>query len=117
MASTHLTPSLRRLAIFLVAIALVAAISPGLAVAANGVPKPVEDAITTPENAPATGNVLLNDENLGEGDLTVTGGDFVDPGPEHWHAHDRGRRRLRVHARRRLERLDDHDLYRRQLQP
>ena len=36
MARTHLTPSLRRLAILLVAIALVAAISPGLALAANG---------------------------------------------------------------------------------
>ena len=71
MARTHLTPSLRRLAIFLVAIALVAAISPGLAVAANGIPKPVDDQITTMENQPKTGNVLENDINLGEGDLTV----------------------------------------------
>ena len=73
MARTHLTPSLRRLAMFLVAIALVAAISPGLAVAANGPPKPVDDAITTAENEPTSGNVLDNDSNLGEGDLTVTG--------------------------------------------
>ncbi len=79
MASTHLTPSLRRLAIFLVAIALVAAISPGLALAANGTPKPVDDAITTQVNEPATGNVLTNDINLGEGDLTVT--DWVDLNP------------------------------------
>ena len=47
MAGTHLTPPLRRLAIFLVAIALVAAISPGLAIAAaNGAPKPILDVIT-----------------------------------------------------------------------
>ena len=45
-------PQFRRLAIFLVAIALVAAISPGLAVAANGTPKPVDDVITTQENEP-----------------------------------------------------------------
>ncbi|HYJ55605.1 MAG TPA: Ig-like domain-containing protein, partial [Mycobacterium sp.] len=73
------TPSLRRLAIFLVAIALVAAISPGLAVAANGIPKPVDDVITTQENEPETGNVLANDVNLGEGDLSVT--EFVDLDP------------------------------------
>ena len=79
MASTHLTPSLRRLAIFLVAIALVAAISPGLAVAANGIPKPVDDQITTMENEAVTGNVLANDINLGEGALTVT--DFVPLDP------------------------------------
>ena len=79
MARTHLAPSLRRLAIFLVAIALVAAISPGLAVAANGIPKPVDDAITTQENEPQIGNVLDNDINLGEGDLTVI--DFVDLDP------------------------------------
>ena len=52
-----------------------AAISPGLAVAANGTPKPVDDVITTQENEPATGNVLDNDINLGDGELTVT--DFV----------------------------------------
>ena len=72
-------PQFRRLAIFLVAIALVAAISPGLAVAANGTPKPVDDAITTQVNEPATGNVLDNDINLGDGELTVT--DWVDLDP------------------------------------
>ena len=35
--------------------------------------------ITTPENEPDTGNVLANDINLGEGDLTVT--DFVTLDP------------------------------------
>ena len=73
MASTHLTPSLRRLAMFLVAIALVAAISPGLAVAANGPPQPVDDLVNTSEDEPTSGNVLDNDGNLGEGDLSVTG--------------------------------------------
>ncbi len=72
MARTHLTPSLRRLAIFLVAIALVAAISPGLALAANGPPRPVDDVINTPENTPASGNVLANDGNQGDDPLVVT---------------------------------------------
>ena len=100
MASTHLTPSLRRLAVFLVAIALVAAISPGLAVAANGPPKPVDDVIDIAENGTATGNVLTNDGNLGDGALTVTGfvalapsigtidvtsnGDFSFTPADHW---------------------------------
>ena len=73
MARTHLTPSLRRLAIFLVAIALVAAISPGLALAANGPPQPVDDPINTVEDAATSGNVLANDGNLGDGPLSVTG--------------------------------------------
>ena len=101
MAGTHLTPPLRRLAIFLVAFALVAAISPGLAIAAaNGAPKPVLDVITTAENTPINGNVLDNDINLGSGTLTVTGfvalapsigtltieadGDFVFTPADHW---------------------------------
>ena len=101
MAGTHLTPPLRRLAIFLVAIALVAAISPGLAIAAaNGAPKPVLDVITTAENTPINGNVLDNDINLGSGTLTVTGfvalapsigtltieadGDFLFTPADHW---------------------------------
>ena len=101
MASTHLTPPLRRLAIFLVAMALVAAISPGLAIAAaNGAPKPVLDVITTAENTPINGNVLDNDINLGSGTLTVTGfvalapsigtltiepdGDFLFTPADHW---------------------------------
>ena len=72
MARTYPTPSLRRLAIFLVAIALVAAISPGLALAANGPPRPVDDVINTPENTPASGNVLANDGNQGDDPLVVT---------------------------------------------
>jgi hypothetical protein len=100
MARIHLTPSLRRLAMLLVAIALVAAISPGLAVAANGPPRPVDDVIDIAENGTATGNVLTNDGNLGDGALTVTGfvalapsigtidvasdGDFSFTPADHW---------------------------------
>ena len=82
MAGTHLTPPLRRLAIFLVAIALVAAISPGLAVAAaNGAPKPVRRHDHDPgERSRSTGNVLANDINNGDGD--AHGHRFRRPGPE-----------------------------------
>ena len=73
MAGTHLTPPLRRLAILLVALALVAAISPGLALAANGPPRPFDDAVTTAEDTPTGGNVLTNDLNNGDDPLTVTG--------------------------------------------
>ena len=79
MAGTHLTPPLRRLSIFLVAIALVAAISPGLALAANGPPKPADDVINILEDGSDSGNVLANDVNLGEGTLSVTG--FVPVNP------------------------------------
>ena len=73
MAGTHLTPPLRRLAILLVALALVAAISPGLALAANGAPHPIADTITTAEDVPAApGNVMANDSNNGDDPMTVT---------------------------------------------
>ena len=72
MAGTHLTPPLRRLAILLVALALVAAISPGLALAANGAPHPIADTITTAEDTPTSGNVMANDSNNGDDPMTVT---------------------------------------------
>ena len=75
MDRTRLAPAHRRLAIILAAVALVVAISPGLALAANGAPKPVLDSISTPENTPISGNVLTNDINNGVGALTVP--DFV----------------------------------------
>jgi len=73
MAGTQLTAPLRRLAILLVALALVAAISPGLALAANGAPHPIADTITTAEDvAAAPGNVMANDSNNGDDPMTVT---------------------------------------------
>jgi hypothetical protein len=59
------------MAIFLVAIALVATLSPGLALAANGAPHPNTDTITTAEGVTATGNVLDNDVNNGDDPLVV----------------------------------------------
>jgi hypothetical protein len=61
------------MAIFMVAIALVATISPGIALAANGPPQPVDDPVTTAEDSPTSGNVLTNDGNNGDGPLEVTG--------------------------------------------
>src|SRR5690242_172713 len=53
---------------------LVQALLPAAALAApGGPPKPTDDVITTTEGTPATGNVLTNDTNLGDGTLTVTG--------------------------------------------
>jgi hypothetical protein len=47
---------------------------PSAAIAApHGPPHPVADTITTTEGVPASGNVLANDTNGGQGTLTVTG--------------------------------------------
>ena len=46
---------------------------PGAALAANGPPHPNTDTITTNEDTPATGNVLANDTNGGQGPLIVVG--------------------------------------------
>src|SRR6185312_11810320 len=74
-------PPLRRLAILLVALALVAAISPGLALAANGAPHPIADTITTAEDVPAApGNVMANDSNNGDDPMTVTDFGVLAPG-------------------------------------
>jgi hypothetical protein len=70
--STIVSPQSRRLATLLLgAVMLTAFLAPGVALAA-GPPRPVDDAIVTQENVPATGNVLANDDNLGGGTLTVT---------------------------------------------
>ena len=96
MSRTRLSPLPRRVAIFLVASALVATISPGLVLAANGPPAPVDDPVNTTEDAPTNGNVLTNDGNHGDGPLSVP--TFV-PSVRHRHAQHRHERRLRVHAR------------------
>jgi hypothetical protein len=71
MSGTHLTVPQRRIAIVLVTIALLATLSPGLVVAANGAPHPADDTITTVEEVVATGNVLANDVNNGDDPLVV----------------------------------------------
>ena len=53
---------------------------PSAAIAApGGPPHPVADTITTTEGAPASGNVLSNDTNGGQGTLTVTRSSGPDP--------------------------------------
>jgi large repetitive protein len=71
MSRTHLTLPPRRIAILLIAVALLATLSPGLVVAANGAPHPNDDTITTAEEVAATGNVLANDVNNGDDPLVV----------------------------------------------
>ena len=73
MSRTHLARPYRPMTIFLVAIALLATLSPGLVVAANGAPHPNDDTITTVEEVVATGNVLANDVNNGDDPLVVVG--------------------------------------------
>ncbi len=87
---------------------------PGAALAANGPPHPNTDVITTNEDTPASGNVLTNDTNGGQGPLIVTGSRRAQPG--HRHAHHRRRRQLRLHPGRQLERDDVDHLRRRQQQ-
>ena len=73
MSGSRPLPALvQRLATFLIAMMLVAAISPALALAANGAPHPIADTITTAEDTPTTGNVMANDANNGDDPMTVT---------------------------------------------
>ena len=52
---------------------------PGAALAANGPPHPTTDTITTNEDTPASGNVLANDTNGGQGPLIVTSFTALSP--------------------------------------
>ena len=52
---------------------------PGAALAANGPPSPHTDTITTNEDTPASGNVLANDTNGGQGPLIVVGYTALSP--------------------------------------
>ena len=52
---------------------------PGAALAANGPPHPDTDTITTNEDTPASGNVLANDTNGGQGPLIVTSFTALSP--------------------------------------
>ena len=55
-------------------------LAPGAALAGpGGPPSPLPDTIITLEDTPATGNVLDNDVNLGEGTLTVTATGALSP--------------------------------------
>jgi hypothetical protein len=71
MSRTHLTLPSRRIAALLVALVVLATLSPGLVVAAEGAPHPNPDTITTAEEVVATGNVLDNDVNNGDDPLVV----------------------------------------------
>ena len=79
MAVLRFTPARRRGAFLLMVWALVATLSPGLVLAAEGAPHPIADTITTAEGVPATGNVLANDTNNGQDPMTVTGVGTLDP--------------------------------------
>jgi hypothetical protein len=80
MSGTRPLPALvQRLATFLTAMMLIAAISPALALAANGAPHPIADTITTAEDTPTTGNVMANDTNNGDDPMTVTAFDALAP--------------------------------------
>ena len=79
MSRTHLTLPARRMATLLFAFALLATLSPGLVVAAEGAPHPDPDAITTEEGVAASGNVMDNDTNNGQDPMTVTAFDALDP--------------------------------------
>src|SRR5262245_49778488 len=79
MAVPRFTPALRRGAFLLMVWALVATLSPGLVLAANGAPHPIADSITTAEGVTATGNVMDNDTNNGEDPMTVTAFVALDP--------------------------------------
>src|SRR6187455_1490175 len=80
MSGTRPLPALvQRLAAFLTAMMLIAAISPALALAANGAPHPIADTITTAEHTPTTGNVMANDTNNGDDPMTVTAFDALAP--------------------------------------
>ena len=73
MSGTRPLPALvQRLATLLIAMMLVAAISPALALAANGAPHPIADTITTAEDTATIGNVMTNDTNNGDDPMTVT---------------------------------------------
>jgi len=79
MSRTHFSKPRRPMAIVLVAVALLATLSPGLVVAAEGAPHPNPDTITTAEGVAATGNVMNNDGNNGLDPMTVTDFDPLDP--------------------------------------
>jgi hypothetical protein len=79
MSRSRFVPPRQRLAIFLMVFALVATLSPGLVLAAEGAPHPIADTITTAEGVPAMGNVLANDTNNGQDPMTVTGVGTLDP--------------------------------------
>ena len=79
MFGSRFVPPRRRLAIFLTVFALVATLSPGLVLAANGAPHPNPDTITTAEGVPATGNVLTNDVNNGDDPMVVVGFGALSP--------------------------------------
>ncbi|HEU5205296.1 MAG TPA: Ig-like domain-containing protein, partial [Candidatus Limnocylindrales bacterium] len=79
MSRTHFTLPSRRIAALLVALVVLATLSPGLVVAAEGAPHPNPDTITTAEGVPATGNVMDNDTNNGQDPMTVTDFDALDP--------------------------------------
>ena len=52
---------------------------PGATLAANGPPHPTTDTINTNEDTPASGNVLTNDTNGGQGPLIVTSFTALNP--------------------------------------
>ena len=72
MSRIRLTLPSRRIAAIVVALVVLATLSPGLVVAAEGAPHPNPDTITTAEGVAATGNVMDNDTNNGLDPMTVT---------------------------------------------